>query len=155
VKVVIAAVGKPRDRAIASAIEDYESRARRYWTLQSVEVKAERAQSARDAARVMQQEGQRLIGALPPSALIVACAPDGRGMSSEAFAQWLATQRDRARDVAFVVGGAFGLAPEVRTRAELALSLAPWTLSHELARLVLTEQVYRAGSIVAGHPYHK
>jgi 23S rRNA (pseudouridine1915-N3)-methyltransferase len=63
--------------------------------------------------------------------------------------------RERAQDVAFVIGGAFGLTDEVRSRATRRLQLAPWTLPHEMARLVLAEQLYRAGTIVRGEPYHK
>ncbi len=76
-------------------------------------------------------------------------------MTSEQFARWLQELRERARDVAFVIGGAFGLADAVRARATSVLSLAPWTLPHELARLVLAEQLYRAGTIIRGEPYHK
>lgn len=76
-------------------------------------------------------------------------------MSSEAFAAWLLGEREEERDVAFVIGGAFGLSADIVKRSAASLSLAPWTLPHELARLVLAEQLYRAGSIVRGEPYHK
>jgi 23S rRNA (pseudouridine1915-N3)-methyltransferase len=76
-------------------------------------------------------------------------------MTSEHFARWMQDQRERARDVAILVGGAFGLGPNVRNRTNDTLALAPWTLPHELARLVLAEQLYRAGTIVRGEPYHK
>jgi 23S rRNA (pseudouridine1915-N3)-methyltransferase len=64
-------------------------------------------------------------------------------------------ERERARDVALVIGGAFGLGANVREKQSASLSLAPWTLPHELARLVLAEQLYRAGTIARGEPYHK
>ena len=76
-------------------------------------------------------------------------------MTSEQFARWLQELREKARDVAILIGGAFGLSAEVRSRATVSLSLAPWTLPHELARLVLAEQLYRAGTIIRGEPYHK
>jgi 23S rRNA (pseudouridine1915-N3)-methyltransferase len=79
----------------------------------------------------------------------------GRAMSSEQFAQWLQAQRERALDVGIMIGGAFGLGDVVRHRAASSLALAPWTMPHELARLVLAEQLYRAGTIVRGEPYHK
>jgi 23S rRNA (pseudouridine1915-N3)-methyltransferase len=86
---------------------------------------------------------------------LIACDRGGRTLSSEQFAEWLRDRRDTARDVAFAIGGAFGLAESVRRRAEFSLALSPWTLPHELARLVLAEQLYRAGTIVRGEPYHK
>ena len=76
-------------------------------------------------------------------------------MDSAAFSTWLQGQREGGRDVAFVIGGAFGLSPTLLRRAAVRLELAPWTLPHELARLVLAEQLYRAGTIVRREPYHK
>lgn len=86
---------------------------------------------------------------------IVAVDERGRSRSSEAFAKWMGERRDRAEDTSFVIGGAFGLDETVRQRASLILCLAPWTLQHELARLVLAEQLFRAGTIQRGEPYHK
>jgi len=97
----------------------------------------------------------RLLAAIPPNAQVVTCELTGRAMSSEQFAQWLQAQRERALDVGIMIGGAFGLGDVVRRRATSSLSLAPWTMPHELARLVLAEQLYRAGTIVRGEPYHK
>ena len=76
-------------------------------------------------------------------------------MTSSKFADFMRDARERARDVAFLIGGAYGLAPSLRDNAQTRLALAPWTLPHELARLVLAEQLYRAGTIVRGEPYHK
>jgi 23S rRNA (pseudouridine1915-N3)-methyltransferase len=88
-------------------------------------------------------------------AVTVACDATGQSMSSERFAEWLQSEREAARDVVFMIGGAYGLDGTLRDGARLRLSLAPWTLPHELARLVLAEQLYRAGTIVRGEPYHK
>jgi 23S rRNA (pseudouridine1915-N3)-methyltransferase len=77
-------------------------------------------------------------------------------MRSEEFAEWMLRERERAtRDVVFAIGGAYGLDDAVLARAGMRLSFARWTLPHELARLVLAEQLYRAGTIVRGEPYHK
>jgi 23S rRNA (pseudouridine1915-N3)-methyltransferase len=154
VRVVVAAVGAPRDRAVGAAITEYETRAGRYWPL---DVRTVRGESARHLAPelVREREGERLAAAVGP-ALIVACAEDGERMTSAEFARWLQSEREAARrDVAFVIGGAFGLGAGVVSAAGRRLSLAPWTLPHELARLVLAEQLYRAGTIVRGEPYHK
>ena len=152
-KVIVAAVGRPRDAALAAAIESYESRAARYWPLEVHEVRAEPARSA-SPDLVRRREGERLAGKLGTAHLVV-CDERGAGMTSSAFATFLQQAREAARDIAFVVGGAFGVADALRARASSVLALAPWTLSHELARLVLAEQLYRAGTIVRGEPYHK
>lgn len=153
-RLVVAVVGKPRDASLAAAIRDYESRAARYWPLDVREVRQESA-GDRSAGRVRDAEGERLLGAVPPAAQVVACDVNGRSYTSEHFAEWLQTLRERAVDVAFLVGGAHGLSDTVKSRASSTLSLAPWTLPHELARLVLAEQLYRAGTIVRREPYHK
>jgi 23S rRNA (pseudouridine1915-N3)-methyltransferase len=154
VRLVVAAVGKPRDRHLAAAIDEYESRAGRYWPLVVAEVReaSGRGVSAADARR---REGERLIERLPDGAVVLACDERGDRLTSQEFAALLTTVRDAARDVAFVVGGAYGLDDAVRRAASRSLQLAPWTLPHELARLVLAEQLYRAGTIARGEPYHK
>lgn len=153
-KVVVAAVGKPRNPALAAAISDYEQRAARYWPLEVHEVREEPAKSV-SADLVREKEGERLGQFLPAGAHVVACDVGGTSRTSEAFSQWLQQERERGRDVAFVIGGAYGLSAVIRERAQTRLALAPWTLPHELARLVLAEQLYRAGTIVRREPYHK
>ena len=150
---VVAVVGRPRDAALAAAIHEYETRAARYWPLDVREVKGERAASM-PAAEVRKREGARLAGAVK-GARVVACYEGGKQFSSPAFAAWLQQARETGRDIAFVIGGAHGLEPSLVTDAAETLSLAPWTLPHEVARLVLAEQLYRAGTIVGGEPYHK
>ena len=153
-RLVVAVVGKPRDRHLAAAIEEYESRAARYWPLAVAEVRdaSGRGVSPADARR---REGERLVERLPAGALVIACDERGDRLTSSEFAALLTGARDAARDVAFVVGGAYGLDDAVRGAAARSLQLAPWTLPHELARLVLAEQIYRAGTIARGEPYHK
>lgn len=153
-KVIVATVGKPRDPALAAAIHEYEGRAARYWPLEVHEVRGEPAKSA-SADLVREREGKRLAGVLPAPAHVVACDPGGASRTSEEFTAWLQGERERGRDVAFVIGGAYGLSQGVLARSRSRLSLAPWTLPHELARLVLAEQLYRAGTIVRREPYHK
>jgi 23S rRNA (pseudouridine1915-N3)-methyltransferase len=116
-------------------------------------VREERA-SSQGSTVVRRREGERLferVGSSP----IVACDPSGKSFTSETFAEWLTKERDHGHDVAIVIGGAYGLSDEILERSRSKMSLAPWTLSHELARLVLAEQLYRAGTIVRGEPYHK
>jgi len=154
VKVQVAAVGKPRDAALAAAIREYETRAARYWPLEVVEVKEESARTSTEAM-VMRKEGERLLERIPSGARLVLCDPGGDMMDSRSFAAMLQQQRERAQDVAFVIGGAHGIGDVVRERPHRRIALAPWTLPHELARLVLAEQLYRAGTIGRNEPYHK
>lgn len=153
-KVVVVAVGKPRHAGLAAAIADYEERAARYWPLERIEVREEPAKSA-SADLVRAREGERLAARIPPGAVIVCCDPGGKRLDSAAFSAWLQGHREGGRDVAFVIGGAYGVAAALLARAALRLELAPWTLPHEMARLVLAEQLYRAGTIVRREPYHK
>ena len=150
---IVSVVGKVRHRALADAIHDYETRAARYWPLEIREVREEPARGS-SALLVRKREAERLGDAVG-SARMIACEVSGAAMTSEGFSAWLQSERETGRDVAFVIGGAYGLAPELSARAERLLSLSPLTMPHELARLVLAEQLYRAGTLVKREPYHK
>lgn len=148
-------VGKPRARLLAAAIQEYETRAARYWPLEVREVREELARGALPAI-VREREGERLLAAAGAGTLLVACEDEGDARTSPDLASWMSAERERAtRDVAFVIGGAYGLSHALRAQAALRLSFSRFTLPHELARLVLAEQLYRAGTIVRGEPYHK
>lgn len=153
-RVIVAVVGKPKDSSLAGAIAEYESRAARYWPLEVVEVREESGRGA-SPETVKQREGERLRDRIGEPARAVACDPGGRSFDSRQFSSWMQAERESGRDFAFLIGGAHGLSDELREGARMRLSLAPWTLPHELARLVLAEQLYRAGTIVRGEPYHK
>jgi 23S rRNA (pseudouridine1915-N3)-methyltransferase len=115
----------------------------------------EESAKGRTSEFVREREGERILAQVPPGATLAACAENGKAMNSTAFAGWLQGFRDEARDVAIAIGGAFGLSGAVTNAAALRIALAPFTLPHELARVVLAEQVYRAGTIGRGEPYHK
>lgn len=153
-KIIVAVVGRARHPSLGPAALDYEKRALRYWPLEVREVREEPSRSV-SAVQVREREGDRLLDAVPERAHLVACDPGGTEMTSEAFSAWLQRERERGVDVCFVIGGAHGLSESVRKVARTRLSLAPWTLPHEMARLVLAEQLYRAGTIVRREPYHK
>jgi 23S rRNA (pseudouridine1915-N3)-methyltransferase len=153
-RLVVAVVGKARNAALGEAIRDYETRAARYWPLDVHEVREERATGI-PVDKVKEREAVRLSEKVPERAQTVACELGGKSLSSEQFAEFLQSAREQDRDLAFLIGGAFGLSPSVAKTSTLRLSLAPWTLPHEIARLVLVEQIYRAGTIVRGEPYHK
>ena len=153
-RLVVAVVGKARNPALGEAIRDYEKRAARYWPLDVHEVREERAAGI-SVDKVREREGQRLAKKVPERAETVACDISGRSFDSAQFAEFLQSAREQDRDLAFLIGGAFGLPSDMTAKSSVKLSLAPWTLPHEIARLVLAEQIYRAGTIVRGEPYHK
>jgi 23S rRNA (pseudouridine1915-N3)-methyltransferase len=153
-RLVVAVVGKARNPALGDAIRDYEKRAARYWPLDVHEVREERAHGI-PTDKVKEREGARLAERIPSQAQTIACEIGGKSLTSAQFAAFLQTAREQDRDIAFLIGGAFGLASSVARSSTMKLSLAPWTLPHEIARLVLAEQIYRAGTIVRGEPYHK
>ena len=147
-------VGSPRRGPVADAISEYEERARRYWPLLVEEVREESARS-RTPLQVTTAEGERVLARVPVGSLVITCEVTGQSWSSEHMADSLRDARDSGRDVCFVIGGAYGLSSAVSQRANVRLSLSAFTLPHEMARLVLTEQIYRAGTMLRGEPYHK
>lgn len=154
-ELVIAAVGRPRTRGLREAIREYEGRAARYFRLRVEEVPAADVPERR-AAEAREREARALLGHIPEGSEVMALARSGKGMTSSALAAWLGDLATYGRPGAtFLVGGAFGLGEAALERARYRLSLSPMTLPHELARLVLAEQLYRAGTILRGEPYHK
>lgn len=154
VKVMVVVVGKARG-VLAEAVREYEHRAGRYWKLEVVEVGQESARSL-SGDQVKAAEAKRILDRIPAHLEVVALTRDGKGMHSPALARWLETRSvEAAPGVAFVIGGAFGLGEAVLDRSRTSLSLSDMTLPHEMARLFLAEQLYRAGTILRGEPYHK
>ena len=149
------AVGERMPGWVAEGFAEYRKRLSHELPLELVELKPGLRGKGRDDARAIQDEGAAILAALPPD--IHAIALDGRGKawSSEELAGQLAAWRMGGRDLAFLVGGPDGHAPEVLARADQRWSLGPLTLPHMLVRLVLAEQLYRACKIAAGHPYHR
>jgi 23S rRNA (pseudouridine1915-N3)-methyltransferase len=154
-RVVVVAVGKVRGE-LSAAVREYETRAARYWKLQVLEVGA--GGRGRDASpeAVTQLEAERILAKVPVELELVALTREGNGMASAALAAFLEERGLRSSPgVAFAIGGAFGLGEAVLGRAAHKLSLSDMTLPHEMARLLLAEQLYRAGTIARGEPYHK
>lgn len=148
------AVGAPEGTGVAGVIRAYEERAGRYFSLEALELPAAPGQLPAEEAR--RREGERLLERLPEGAELFALTREGKGISSRGLASYLERLRTYGRaGAAFAVGGAHGLSPAVLGAADRRLSLSPMTLPHGLARLVLTEQIYRAGTILRGEPYHR
>jgi len=155
-KVSVLAVGKPRG-ALESIIREFEVRAARYWRLEIIEVESGSGGKARRDPRAAQAaEGKRLLARVPAGSQKWALTRDGSRISSSALAAELGDMAvTGAPGVSFLLGGAFGLDGNVLAEAHRKVSLSAMTLPHEIARLVLTEQLYRAGTILRNEPYHK
>lgn len=154
-RVVVVSVGAPRSGLVAAAVKEYEARAARYFRLEIIEVSPATGHRG-DAERARQEEAQSILRRLPAELDAWALTRSGEGSSSRDLADQLEDMGTYARPgIAFVIGGAFGLDRTVLERCVRQLSLSPMTLPHDVARLVLAEQLYRAGTILRGEPYHK
>ena len=149
------AVGRPV-ALLADAIAEYEKRAGRYFNFEAVEVKEERARKGLDDEQIRQNESRRLLERVPAGFEIIAMTRDGQQWSSDDLARYFEQLAMSGKaGAAFLIGGALGLSMDAIRRAQRQLSLSAMTLTHEMARALLTEQIYRAGTILRGEPYHK
>ena len=140
---------------VANGYADYAKRLSHWLPLELIEIAPGIRGKNRDASRATFDEGQRVIAALPKNAHVIALDGIGKMHSSEQLAQRLEHWRGQGHDLAFLIGGPEGHAAEVLAAANEAWSLGPLTLPHMLVRLVLAEQLYRAASMLANHPYHR
>lgn len=149
-RLTIVAVGRVKTGPEAELYRQYARRLG--WPLDLKEIEDRK----KDPARRVEREGEMMLAAVPEGAKLVALDENGKSMTSEAFAELMGRWRDDGvADVAFVLGGADGLAPAVLARAERKIAFGAMTWPHQMARAMLAEQLYRAESILAGHPYHR
>jgi 23S rRNA (pseudouridine1915-N3)-methyltransferase len=154
-KVVIAAVGQRQPRWADDAVGDYLARLPRDFPCEVREARAEPRTGGRTAEQMREAEGTRLLALAPAGAVLVAMDERGEDWTSERLARELARWRDEAQAPVFLVGGPDGLAESLQRRCRMRLRLSSMTLPHALARVLLAEQIYRAWSILADHPYHR
>lgn len=151
----ILAVGKPRG-PLADAIRAFEVRAGHYWRIETAELKGGGKGRKDSPDEVRRAESARLLARCPKEAHLVALTREGTALASRGLADFLQQHAVQATpELVFLLGGAYGLGEEVLARASSKVSLSAMTLPHELARLVLAEQLYRAGTILKNEPYHK
>ncbi|MHB1185935.1 MAG: 23S rRNA (pseudouridine(1915)-N(3))-methyltransferase RlmH [Desulfobulbia bacterium] len=155
-RIILPLLGKTKEQYLGAGIDDFAGRLRRFVQLELPVLKEKKSGAKEDAARLQNEEAQILFGSVPQSAKVVALAPLGQQLSSEELADLLCRWEDQGvREIVFLIGGPTGLAPKLVEKADYVLSLSRMTFTHEMARMLVLEQLYRAFSIKAGTGYHK
>lgn len=158
-RLLVLAVGRLKagpERELCARYFDRTAKGARALGLSGPDIVEISESAARRPDDRMAEEGGALLAAIPEGASVLALDPRGTQVTSEAFAAEVATLRDRGtRALVMVIGGADGLSPELRKRADRMIAYGAATFPHQLVRVMLGEQIYRATTILAGHPYHK
>ncbi|MBK9496314.1 MAG: Ribosomal RNA large subunit methyltransferase H [Alphaproteobacteria bacterium ADurb.BinA280] len=154
-KAALIAVGVGMPAWVQDGFAEYSKRLAHWLPLQLIELTPGERGKSRDPQRAMEDEAKRLIAAVPKGAVLVLLDSRGKSYSSEALSERLQHWRMQGRDLAFLIGGPDGFAAEVRGAASESWSLGPLTLPHPLVRVIVAEQLFRAASILANHPYHR
>ncbi len=149
-------VGKTREPYLREGVEDFLGRLRRYVPVEVTIVRGERLGRNDRTERVVAVESERVAAAVPRNSHLVVVDRLGKQFTSEALARWWQRlDREGCRKLCFVVGGVLGFSAELRSQAHTLLSLSKMTFTHEMSRLILLEQLYRACTIMRGEKYHK
>ena len=153
-QVTILMVGKTRESFIQAGLDFYQKRLNPLVQLSLKSVREEKEGGGLNPETLKLKEGERLQARIPPRSWVVALDPKGREFTTEEFAAWLGQREELARPLTFLIGGHWGLSDQILAVADERLALSRLTLTHEMARLILLEQLYRALTIKMGHPYH-
>ncbi len=155
----IICVGKVKESYYREALAEYLKRLSKYCKTEIIEVTDEQTPdgcSDKEAAIILQKEGDRILSKIALDSYVIATAIEGKILSSEQFASLIEDKGIRGVSrIAFIIGGSLGLSDEVKARADMLLSFSKVTFPHQLMRVILTEQIYRAYRIIKGEPYHK
>lgn len=154
-QIYLIAIGQRMDAWVKQAYDEFAKRLPHECRLQLVEVPASKRTKNSDIQRIIKEEGERLLAAIPSNTLVYALDSAGKQWSTEKLADHLGEWLADGRDVALLVGGPDGLSEQCKARAEFCLSLSKLTFPHPLVRIIIAEQVYRAWSILKAHPYHR
>lgn len=154
-KVRLIAVGTRLPRWVEEGAAEYQARLPREWRFEQVEIPVAPRGDNADIAKLKAAEGERMLRAVPPGAEIIAFDERGEALDTMAWARAVTGWQRVGRDVALLIGGPDGLSSECLARASKKWSLSKLTLPHALARVMVLEQLYRAWSVTANHPYHR
>lgn len=155
----LVAVGKIKEKYIQEGIKEYSKRLSRYCSLEIVEIDDEKAPenlSEREMELVKQKEGERILAKIPQNSFVISLVIEGKQLSSEELSEKMdSLMVEGISDITFIIGGSLGLADEVISRSNFKLSFSKMTFPHQLMRMILLEQIYRAWRIIKKEPYHK
>jgi len=157
-KVTLICVGKVKEKFYRDAIKEYEKRLGAYIKLNTIEISDEKVKVENDSeiALAMEKEGNNILSKIKDNQYVITLEILGKNLSSEEFASKIDNLMLTGKsDVALVIGGSYGLSDSVKKRSDLALSFSRMTFPHQMMRVVLLEQVYRAYRIITGASYHK
>jgi rRNA large subunit m3Psi methyltransferase RlmH len=154
-RVRLIAVGSRMPKWVREAYEDYITRLSSGLKISLTEIDPGPRSAGRPLHKAMEAEGQKLLAAVRKDDYVVALDERGTEMTTRELAAWLKSRMQDGRDLAFLVGGPDGFAPEVLARSDFKWSLSRLTFPHALVRVVLAEQLYRAHGVLANHPYHR
>ncbi|HSA78351.1 MAG TPA: 23S rRNA (pseudouridine(1915)-N(3))-methyltransferase RlmH [Nitrospirota bacterium] len=154
-KLRIICMGKTRERFIQEGIQKYLRYLKPYTGIEILELKEERIKDLKEAPIVRKKEAEKIFKSLPEGTFLATLDERGEEFTSHEFAGFLnAIMESGTKEIVFVIGGAMGLDEKVTVRANKVIAMSRWTLTHEMARLVLLEQIYRAFTIIKGKTYH-
>jgi 23S rRNA (pseudouridine1915-N3)-methyltransferase len=154
-KLSVVCMGKTKEQFIQDGLAKYIRYVKPYADITVKELKEEKIQDLREAPIIRRKEAEKIFKSVPSNAILVALDERGQEFTSHGFAEYLnASLESGAREMVFVIGGAMGLDESVNARAHKVIALSRWTLTHEMARLVFLEQLYRAFTIIKGKTYH-
>ncbi|MDO5077998.1 MAG: 23S rRNA (pseudouridine(1915)-N(3))-methyltransferase RlmH [Streptococcus minor] len=158
-KIKVISVGKLKEKYLKEGIAEYHKRLSRFTKFESVELADEKTPdnaSVSENEKILEREAERILSKVSDREFVIALAIEGEQFPSETFSKMLSEAMIKGfSDITFIIGGSLGLAPSVKKRANLLMSFGQLTLPHQLMRLVLVEQIYRAFMIQTGSPYHK
>ena len=153
-KTILILVGKTQSKIFKLGIDDYVSRIEHYMPFSITIIPELKNTKSLSEDQQKQKEGELILKEIQPSDTVVLLDEHGADFRSVEYANWLKQKQNTARRLIFIIGGPYGFSPDVYTRANEKISLSRMTFSHQMVRLIFTEQLYRACTIIKGEPYH-
>lgn len=154
-KIQIILIGKNKDQWVNAAMDDFLRKLKPYTEINIQVLKEEKITKAQDVNQIKKMEGERILATVQKDFALIVLDEQGKHLKSKALADLIEAKIDLGQNIAFVIGGALGLSPEVKQKADLILSFSCLTFTHQMIRIFLLEQIYRAFNILKGTEYHK